>query len=265
MPPRHYSHQRDEAIANRDRAFDAEQHRRDYQRQLEFHLSVLPDPGMLIAYRGKVGRTFRFRVVGAGSGAVWGSDVYTADSWLATAAIHAGALLPGEQGVVEVTMLPGQQQYVGSNRNGVFSGSWQAYSGSFRIAPLTREGRPLFPPAVVPRPYPSRAPLGWIDGRYPEGTLLGYRGQRGEVISLDVTGSEVAAAAMIWGTDVYSDDSPVATVAVHAGILRPGQKGRVRITILDGRLSYEGSTRNGVTSQPYGPWGGSYRIEAERP
>lgn len=261
----HYSRQRDEALANRDRALDAEQRARHYQRQLEFHLSVLPDPGTLFAYQGKIGKTFRFRVVGNSAGYVWGSDVYTADSWLATAAIHAGALVPGEQGVVEVTMLPGQPRYTGSSRNGVVSGPWEAYSGSFRVTSLTREGRPTVPPTPAPRSYPSRLPSERLDGRYPDGTPLAYRGQKGEVIALEVTGSAATEAAMIWGTDVYTDDSPVATVAVHAGILRPGQKGRVRITILDGRVSYEGSTRHGVTSAPYGPWGGSYRIEAERP
>jgi serine/threonine protein kinase len=244
------------------KAKDAELKAKDYQKKLELHLSVLPDPGQLEAYRGKTGKTFRFRVIGALSDYVWGSDVYTTDSWLASAAVHAGALEPGVQGVVEVTILPGQQSYAGSTRNGVTSGSWNTYTGSYRVTSLTREG----PAAVRPAPAaPIHSGTSRPYSRYAPGELLGYRGQGGKVIYLDVTGSDLAVGGTIWGTGVYTDDSPVGVVAVHAGILRPGQRGRVKITILEGRNSYEGSLRNGVTSEPYGPWGGSYRIEAARP
>src|SRR5262245_7666380 len=50
-----------------------------------------------------LGAQMLFRLTGDLDGAVWGSDVYTHDSCLATAAVHAGALGPGEQGVVRVT------------------------------------------------------------------------------------------------------------------------------------------------------------------
>ncbi len=67
--------------------------------------------------------------------------------------------------------------------------------------------------------------------------------------------------ATIWGNDIYTDDSPLSAVAVHAGVLSEGQKGVVRVTIFAGRDDYEGSSRNGVTSSSYGPWGGSYMVE----
>ena len=66
---------------------------------------------------------------------------------------------------------------------------------------------------------------------------------------------------MIWGDGIYTDDSPLAVAAVHAGVLQPGERGRVRVTILPGQASYEGSTRHGLSSQSYGPFDGSYRIE----
>jgi serine/threonine protein kinase len=243
------------------RAQKAEEEAKEYQKKLELHLSVLPDPGNLEAYRGKTGKTFRFRVIGDASGNIWGSDIYSSDSWLATAAVHAGALQPGEQGVVEVTMLPGQPSYASITRNGVASGAWKAYIGSYRVTSLTREG----PAAVRPAPaQPSRPGTSRPPASYPTGELLGYRGQVGKVVYLDVTGSK-AEVGTIWGTDVYTDDSPLGAAAVHAGVLRPGQRGRVKITILPGRESYQGSVRNGVTSEPYGPWDGSYRIEAAQP
>jgi hypothetical protein len=91
------------------------------------------------------------------------------------------------------------------------------------------------------------------------GTLQGYRNRLGQSFYFEVTG---AAGSVIWGTGVYTDDSPLATTAVHAGVLRPGQKGVVKVTILPGQVNYAGTTQNGVTSNPYQMWGGSYRIEA---
>jgi hypothetical protein len=43
--------------------------------------------------------------------------------------------------------------------------------------------------------------------------------------------------------------------AVHAGVLRAGQYGRVQVEILPGQGNYFGSERNGVYSGNYS-WGG---------
>ncbi|WP_461475179.1 LCCL domain-containing protein [Pararhodobacter aggregans] len=105
-------------------------------------IEVLPDPGNMTAYRGQTGTTLHFEVTGAGSGSVWGSDVYTDDSRLARAAVHAGLLQVGQTGTVAVTVLPGQQSYTGSTRNGVQSATYGQWSGSYRF-----ETRPAAPPA----------------------------------------------------------------------------------------------------------------------
>jgi len=52
---------------------------------------------------------------------------------------------------------------------------------------------------------------------------------------------------------------------VHAGILKPGERGAVKITALPGQESYRGETRNGVTSQPWESWGGSFKLERVEP
>ncbi len=54
------------------------------------------DPGNLTAYRDRVGQTFYFDVTGATAGTVWGNVIYTDDSALAAAAVHAGVLAPGQ-------------------------------------------------------------------------------------------------------------------------------------------------------------------------
>jgi hypothetical protein len=68
----------------------------------------------------------------------------------------------------------------------------------------------------------------------------------------------------IAGTDIYTDDSALATAVVHAGVLAVGQTGVVRVTILGGQASYAGTTRNGVTSGASTNFPGSYRVERAR-
>jgi hypothetical protein len=83
------------------------------------------------------------------------------------------------------------------------------------------------------------------------------RNQVGKFFYFEVTGSK---AGNVWGTSIYADASDMATAAVQAGVLRVGQKGFVKVTVLPGQQSYEGSTRNDVTSQSLGAFEGSYRI-----
>lgn len=90
------------------------------------------------------------------------------------------------------------------------------------------------------------------------GNLTQYRGRDGSSYRFQVTGT---ASGSVWGSGPYTDDSRLAVAVVHAGILRDGQTGTVRVTILPGYNSYEGSTRNGVTSNNYGVWEGSFRVD----
>jgi hypothetical protein len=63
------------------------------------------------------------------------------------------------------------------------------------------------------------------------------------------------AAETVWGTDVYTIDSSLQLAAVHAGVLRPGQTGTVKVKILGVRpAGFKGSTRHGVTSLDYGAY-----------
>jgi hypothetical protein len=90
--------------------------------------------------------------------------------------------------------------------------------------------------------------------------LEAYRARIGEAFLFSVTGTTTGP---LWGTDVYTTDSSPAKAAVHAGILRAGETGVVKVTIVDRLPSYRGTTRNGVTSSPWhDPWHGAYRIEA---
>jgi len=79
------------------------------------------------------GTTYYFRVTGASDGSVWGTDVYTGDSSLALAAVHAGAVKPGEIAVVRVTVQRPLNHYQGSVRNGVTSHDYGRYGTAYRV------------------------------------------------------------------------------------------------------------------------------------
>ncbi len=94
---------------------------------------VRPDPGYLRAVDGQIGKRLLFEVTGSLNGSIWGSEVYTSDSHLGAAAVHAGLLKPGEHGVVLVRILPGQKSYQGSTANGVSSNAYGPWSVSFTV------------------------------------------------------------------------------------------------------------------------------------
>lgn len=66
----------------------------------------------------------------------------------------------------------------------------------------------------------------------------------------------------VWGTGVYTNDSSIGSAAVHMGLLTFEKGGEVTIEIRNGQASYEGSSRNGVSSSSYGEWGGSLCLSA---
>lgn len=113
-------------------------------------LRPLPDPGNLINFRGQNGKVMTFDVVGSANGSVYGTDIYTDDSTLSAAAVHANALRPGERGIVKVTIMPGQDSYLGSQRNGLVSSQYFQYPGSYKVQSLFRGHRPAVNP-IVPR------------------------------------------------------------------------------------------------------------------
>lgn len=91
-----------------------------------------PAAGNMMAYQNQFGAEIQLQVTGAVGGAVWGTDVYTLDSSVATAAVHAGVVQPGQTAALKVRILPSQPQYVGSSRNGVVSTSFNVFpQGAF--------------------------------------------------------------------------------------------------------------------------------------
>src|SRR4029079_12426338 len=67
-------------------------------RELEpdIDVSKLPDaPGTMSSQALLIGKSFVYRCTGNASGTIYGTDIYTSDSQVATAAVHAGVLKDG--------------------------------------------------------------------------------------------------------------------------------------------------------------------------
>jgi hypothetical protein len=94
-------------------------------------------------------------------------------------------------------------------------------------------------------------------GLAPTQNASAYRAQAGQALSFVCPASD-GGKAKLYGTDIYTDDSPICAAAIHAGVLKAGRAGIVTILIGDGAKSFKGSDRNRIASFDYGSWGHSY-------
>jgi hypothetical protein len=82
------------------------------------------------------GQVLVYQITGSTGGSVWGTDIYTDDSSIAAAAVHAGLLQPDETGTIMVTILAGRETYRGSARNGVASKDYPGWARSYTLQRL---------------------------------------------------------------------------------------------------------------------------------
>jgi len=181
----------------------------------------------------------------ASTGATWGSEVYTADSTICRAAIHAGAT-PASGGMVTVHLEPGRPAYRGSSRHGVDSSDYGSYRASYRF---------LGVPAAAPDPVAQAPQIIEAGCSFNAAQIHGEMGSEHRVscpAGCSTTGG-------IWGTDVYTADTGICHAAVHAGVVSD-QGGEVTVILEPGRPAYRGSLRNGVQSSDYGSYRSSFRF-----
>ena len=83
-------------------------------------------------YRGQDGTLVAFDCEAGGEiGSVWGTEVYTDDSSVCSAAVHAGLIDVEDGGRVIIRIAPGEESYEGSEANGVTSSEYGPWGGSF--------------------------------------------------------------------------------------------------------------------------------------
>jgi len=81
-----------------------------------------------------VGSTYYFRVTGASEGSLWGTDIYTGDSTIAMAAVHAGLVKTGEAAVIRVTSVAPPPDFNGCPRHGVQSHDFGRFGSAYTLA-----------------------------------------------------------------------------------------------------------------------------------
>jgi hypothetical protein len=179
------------------------------------------------------------------NGSLWGTDVYTADSSICLAAVHAGAA-PRSGGVVTVHREYGHPAYRGSIRNGVQSSDYGSYDASYRFVGV----------AAAPEAQVATAPEVVEAGcTFNAAELHGGIGSTHRILCP----ANCGATGGTWGTDVYTADSAICRAAVHAGVITE-HGGEVTVVLEPGRPAYRGSRRHGVESSDYGSFGASYRF-----
>ncbi|WP_024544409.1 LCCL domain-containing protein [Picosynechococcus sp. NKBG15041c] len=194
--------------------------------------------------QGQLGQTFEFSCPpGSANQPVWGTGIYTSDSSICTAAVHAGLFTAETGGDLSLEVLAGENFYTGSSQNEVTTDDYGPWEHSFR-----------FPEAIVSdQNQPPTIRWDSTPGSFSIGENIGdrYRFTCPAV-------AELQTQALIWGTDTYTNDSAICVAAVHAGKITALAGGPVTIEITPGEDSYSGGDRNGVVSADYGPWGSSF-------
>lgn len=94
-------------------------------------------PANMVDLADDIGATFYFRVRGNTDGPIWGTDIYAANSALATTAVHAGLVKPGQTEFIKVTVVPPLTQYHGSERNGVTSSNFGRFGKAYRLSAIS--------------------------------------------------------------------------------------------------------------------------------
>lgn len=91
---------------------------------------------------------------------------------------------------------------------------------------------------------------------YPENPIR--VGATSEVFFYRTTGN---TSGSLYGTGTYTSDSSLSTAAVHAGILRAGETGIVKVTTIPKHVGFVSSNRHGITSSSWSSYP-AYRVEA---
>jgi hypothetical protein len=80
-----------------------------------------------------IGKVYKMTITGNAGGAVWGTDIYTSDSYIPAAAVHAGIITAGQSKEVYIQIVEGLNNYTPSTRNGVTTYEWGGWGLSYKF------------------------------------------------------------------------------------------------------------------------------------
>jgi LCCL domain len=173
---------------------------------------------------------------------VWGSDIYTSDSSICTAAVHSGLITFQQGGTVTIELRAGRSIYGASERNGVTTSTYGSWPHSFVFKTPNTDALVRAADEATPVLWNSSAAISSFEA--------------GKTLKFHCPGG--GKENNVWGTDTYTLDSSICTAAVHAGKIQLDAGGPVTVELRPGESSYKGSERNGIKTSDYGQYSGSF-------
>lgn len=200
-----------------------------------------------IAYENRVGEDVTLYCPPSGTPSpTWGTDRYSSNSSVCSAAVHAGLITLEEGGAIAIRILPGDA-VTGSDRNEISTSSRAATAASFTFTNPRDFVADLLPTAFGDLPL---HPITWATT-----AASNWR----QPSPLEAYFCPAGSAEPVWGSDSYSQDSSLCTAAVHAGQITL-EGGPIVVQRLAGQGYYSGSTANGIRAGDRVGSSGSFRI-----
>jgi len=111
-----------------------------------------------------IGKIYKMTITGAGGGGgVWGTDIYTNDSYIPAAAIHAGVITAGQTKEVYIKIVEGKNSYTASTRNGITTSDWGSWGLSYQFVSQPSSYKATINPGQVEYSY-TNPNAGWLNG-----------------------------------------------------------------------------------------------------
>nr|CAB3260415.1 uncharacterized protein LOC100175297 [Phallusia mammillata] len=151
---------------------------------------------------------------------LWGTDIYTQNSYICAAALHSGRL-PVGGGHITVYKFPGVLEFIGSERNGIESQSGKNSTIAFAFQDYCK--------------WPAAALTFNVNGTTMFNCPAGCN----------------KSSKVLAGTTIYASLSYICIAAIHDGRLTD-DGGLVTVYQLPGQYYYFGTKQFGLTSRSYG-------------
>ncbi|MBL8837500.1 MAG: caspase family protein [Alphaproteobacteria bacterium] len=116
---------------------------------------------------------------------------------------------------------------------------------------------PAPPPAPPPQVAQAPAARAIVPGLCPQ-TFQGNRNAAGPLVCR-CTQELTSGTRVVYGTNIYTDDSSICHAALHAGVINR-QGGTVIVRAQGSRPNFQASTRNGFTTTRFGAWPYSFSV-----
>ena len=110
-----------------------------------------------------IGKIYRITITGTTGGAIWGTDIYTSDTYIPCAAVHAGFIANGETKEVYIKVVQGLSEYIGSTRNGVSTSGYGGWGLSYQFVSAPMSYKATISPGGVEWSY-TNPNASWLNG-----------------------------------------------------------------------------------------------------